>query len=348
MSVTSDDRNDDFKRQPTHDARLAGRIVEVARASGVDTAALCHAAGLSGRDLQSPGERVPLTAIYTLVEAARVMADDPLFGVKVASGVEVDVFDVLGFLILTSPTFGAAMGRTMQYQRLWNDGERYSLVVEEGRAHLRYEPFGPERPAHHLMAQMFAFDVGVNAPRLVAEPASAVAIRFRGEPPPDRAAYEVIFQAPVSFASPVDEVVLPADLFDQRMPLANEAMHAYFQRHADAALARLGPSSSLTDRVRTFVSDHLPERDLSLAAAAASLRMSARTLQRRLRAESTSYEDLVDDVRRGRAMVYLDARLTLAEVAHLLGYAEQSVFHRAFKRWTGMPPEAWRAHASRG
>lgn len=343
--MTSDARKADFARQPTHNARLAGRIIDVAAASGVDTAALCCAAGLSGVDLASPEIRVPLTSIYTLVEKAAAATSEPLFGVKVASGVDVELFDVLGFLVLTSPTFGIAMERTLRYQRLWNDGERYSLVVEEGRAHLRYAPFGPPRPAHRLMAEMFAFDVGVSAPKLVAEPVSATAIRFRGEPPPDRTTYEAVFNAPVTFASPIDEVVLPADILERAMPLANEAMHAYFQRHADAALARLGPEASLLSRLRAFVADRLPEGGASLASAAASLGMSGRTLQRRLRAEGTSFEDLVDGVRRARAMAYLDARVSITEVAYLLGYAEPSVFHRAFKRWTGMSPESWRAHA---
>ncbi|MDC0740431.1 AraC family transcriptional regulator [Polyangium mundeleinium] len=345
--MTSDAKNADFARQPTHNARLAGRIVDVAAASGADTAALCRAAGLSGVDLGSPETRVPLTSIYTLVENAAVAVGEPLFGVKVASGVDVEIFDVLGFLVLTSPTFGVAMERILRYQRLWNDGERYSLVVAAGRAHLRYEPFGAARPAHRLMAEMFAFDVGVNAPKLVAEPVSPEVIRFRGEPPPDHAAYRAVFHAPVTFGSPIDEVVLPADLFERAMPLANEAMHAYFQRHADAALARLGPETSLLSRLRTFVADRLPEGGASLAAAAASLGMSGRTLQRRLRAEGTSFEDLVDGVRRARAMAYLDARVSLAEVAYLLGYAEPSVFHRAFKRWTGMSPETWRAANTR-
>ncbi|MDI1479569.1 AraC family transcriptional regulator [Polyangium sp. y55x31] len=346
--MTSDARNADFTRHPTHSARLAGRIVDVAAASGVDAAALCRAAGLSGMDLGSPGNRVPLTSIYTLVENAAAAVGAPLFGVKVASGVDVEIFDVLGFLVLTSPTFGVAMERILRYQRLWNDGERYSLVIEARCAHLRYEPFGAPRPAHRLMAEMFAFDVGVNAPKLVAPPASPLAIRFRGEPPPDHAAYEAVFDAPVSFSSPIDEVVLPADIFERPMPLANEAMHAYFQRHADAALAELGPDASLLARLRTFIADRLPEGSASLASAAAAFGMSARTLQRRLRAEGTSFEDLVDGVRRARAMAYLDARVSIAEVAYLLGYAEPSVFHRAFKRWTGMSPEAWRAANTRG
>lgn len=341
--MTSGDRNSDLARQPTTFARFAGRVADVAAAHGADAGALLRRAGLSGADLRSPDERVPLAALYTLVEEAAAAVGGPLFGVKVATGIDIGLFDALGFLVLTSPTFGAAMERTLRYQRLWNDGERYSLLVESGRAHLRYEPFGADRPAHRIMAEMFAFDVGCNGPKLLADAPPPLAVRFRAEAPPDTAPYEALFGAPVGFASPIDEVVLPAELFDRPMPMANEAMHAYFQRHADAALAQLGPAPSLPDRVRAFVADRLPDGGATLEAAARSLGMSARTLQRRLRAEGASFEDLVDAARRARAMVYLDAHVSIGEVAYLLGYAEPSVFHRAFKRWTGTSPEAWRA-----
>ncbi len=71
--------------------------------------------------------------------------------------------------------------------------------------------------------------------------------------------------------------------------------------------------------------------------------MSPRTLQRRLGDEGTSVHALLDEVRRGRAAALLDADMAIGEVAYLLGYSEPSAFHRAFRRWTGVTPEAFRA-----
>jgi AraC-like DNA-binding protein len=343
LSVTSDARSADFPRRPTHWARLAGRIVDIARARGADADALRRSAGLVDVDLWSPDERVPLVSVYALLEATAEAVGTSLLGVTIASSIDVELLDALGFLVLTSPTFGAAMERTLRYQRIWNDGERYSMTIEGNRAHLRYEPFGPMRPAHRHMAEMFAFDVGINAPALVAEPAAPEVVRLRAEPPPDRSVYDEAFGARVVFGAAIDEVVLPAALLDQPMPQANAAMHAFFVRHADAILARLDPAPSLRERVRAFVADHLSDGRATLAHAAQALGISARTLQRRLQAEATSFEELVETVRRAQSMMFLDAHMSIAEVAYLLGYAEPSVFHRAFKRWTGTSPEAWRA-----
>jgi AraC-like DNA-binding protein len=342
-AVIRDARSADLTRQPTQWARLAARVVDTAARAGADADALRRAADLAGADLWAVEARVPLLSVYALLEAADAALVDPRFCEKVASGIDVEFYDALGFLILTSPTFGVSMERMLKYQRIWNDGERYAMEVEGDRAHIRYEPFGPSRRAHELMAELFAIDVAVNAPRLLSAPASPIAVRLRRPSPEDAVRYASLFGAPVAFAAPIDEVVLPAALLDRPMPLANEAMNAFFARYADATLARLEPATEIAVRVERLVAERLPDGGATLRATAAMLGMSERTLQRRLRAEGTTFEDLVDGVRRARSLAYLDARMPIAEVAYLLGYAEPSVFHRAFKRWTGHSPEAWRS-----
>ena len=76
---------------------------------------------------------------------------------------------------------------------------------------------------------------------------------------------------------------------------------------------------------------------------AAELNLSDHTFQRRLSAEGTSFTDLVDDTRKELAQHYLaDSRITLAEIAYLLGYADQSTFFRASQRWFGESPGDYR------
>ena len=93
----------------------------------------------------------------------------------------------------------------------------------------------------------------------------------------------------------------------------------------------------------------LPEREPVVATIAARLHMSARSLQRRLQSEGTSFAEVLSDLRRDMALRYLqDQRISIGEVAFLLGFLDVTAFHRAFKRWTGSTPAEYRRSARSG
>jgi AraC-like DNA-binding protein len=98
-------------------------------------------------------------------------------------------------------------------------------------------------------------------------------------------------------------------------------------------------TETLSDRVRALVVNATKGGDPSLAAIAARLRVHPRVLQRRLRREGTSHQQILDEVRRRVAAELMErSDMAICEVAYLLGYADPSAFHRAFKRWTGSTP----------
>ncbi|WP_172331174.1 AraC family transcriptional regulator [Mangrovicoccus sp. HB161399] len=105
------------------------------------------------------------------------------------------------------------------------------------------------------------------------------------------------------------------------------------------------PEEGLLHRVESAVLEHLPEGGAPpVALIAEDLGLSVRTLTRRLAEEGQGYRELVEDVRRRKAQLMLsDRTLSLAEIAFLLGYSEQSSFTNAFRRWTGRAPGAYRS-----
>ncbi|WP_437925524.1 AraC family transcriptional regulator [Sorangium sp. So ce291] len=335
-------------RAPTVWARTAAQLAGYAAERGADRAALIDAAGLTAAALADPDARVPLAAFYALIEAAVTAAADPHLGLGFAGRLQPEHFDALGFLAMSSPTLGEAFRRMLRYQQLWNEGERYTLEIRERRAHIAFTPFGPDRPAHGQMAEMFAFDALVNAGRMCGAPIRAVAVRFRHAPAADPEEKARRLGAAVQFEAPQTELVLPAEALDLPLPHANEALAAFLERQVGAIAAQLpgaaSPAPALADRVRALLGERLRE-GADLGALAERLRMSPRTLQRRLSDEGTSLHALLDEVRRGRAASLLEADMAIGEVAYLLGYSEPSAFHRAFRRWTGETPEAFRARA---
>jgi AraC-like DNA-binding protein len=101
-------------------------------------------------------------------------------------------------------------------------------------------------------------------------------------------------------------------------------------------------------RLRAALPDLLRAGEPTLAAAARQLAMSERTLQRRLAAEGTAFQALVDAERRDLALGHLRAgRLAVGEVAFVTGFSERSAFRRAFRRWTGTTPAAYAGRGHR-
>jgi AraC-like DNA-binding protein len=195
-------------------------------------------------------------------------------------------------------------------------------------------------------------------------------------PPPadpyhhDRAEYhDRHFGCRVAWNAPELTITFDAALLAVPLPRADPPLRGYLTRRADALRAALlddcrdgGPDDGSDGRadgppggppdvaahVRQRIEAALAHGPPRLGAVARALAMSERTLHRRLAAEGTSFAALVSAARRARAARLLgDPRLSCSEVAVLLGYAEPAAFFRAFRRWTGLTPRAWRAAAAR-
>ncbi len=331
---------------PTSWARVVALLIEFATRRGAPKQLLIDAGELHAAVLDQPDARVPLLALYAVIEKAAALTNDPCLGLHFAISLKLEDLDALGFLMITSSTLGDSLERMLRYQRLWNEGEKYAMQVTGDSVRFTYEQYGPRRPAHAQMAQMALCDFAVNGPRFV--PGLEVdEVRFREPLPPEVEEYERIFQRPVVFGARVDEVRFPTRLLELSLPDANEALCRFFERYAGERIQRLPQSRSLRERVRALLRKGLPDAKVKLEHIAAELHMSQRTLQRRLSDEGTSVHAELDEVRRQQALYFLETGAAIAELSWLLGYAEPSAFHRAFKRWTGQSPEAWRAEANR-
>jgi AraC-like DNA-binding protein len=123
-------------------------------------------------------------------------------------------------------------------------------------------------------------------------------------------------------------------------------LRRWLERQAAAILARLPASGDVRDEVQNALSSQMTAGDMGIDVVARRLATTPRTLQRRLARAGTSFATLCDDARRQAAHTYLaDTTLSIAEVTYLLGYSEPTAFHRAFKRWHGTTPQAFRARS---
>ena len=171
---------------------------------------------------------------------------------------------------------------------------------------------------------------------------TASSINFQ-HAPDDAHAFAQILGCTVRGGSSWNGVVVPRESWQLPLRRRDPVLRGLLESQADAALARLPQRGGLAAEVQRALTARAISGDARIGTIARQLAMSGRTLQRRLAAEGVSYQQLVDDARKEAAWRYLaEPTLAIGEVAYLVGYSEPAPFHRAFKRWYGMTPDAAR------
>lgn len=331
-------------------AMIGAMIVHVAAARGVDPAAMRAATGFDPARGLDPDARISLAEENLLWEEAARRTGDDAFGLHAAELLRPGAFDVLDYAVRTAPTLRASVERLARYNRLVHEVAEFSIRDREDVMRIEHGFRGTGPSQCRQSAEFTIASLVVIGTQILGEPLRPRAVEFHhgaSASPETAAEHRRVFGVAPRFAMPMNALEIDRAL-SQRPLQVDAALSRLVERHAESLLAALPPrTASTADRVRRALSSALNEGDVTLARVAAQLRMSERSLQRRLASEGESFDAIVDALRRELALRYLaDPRIAVAEVAYLLGYSEPSPFHRAFKRWTGRTPaEARRAVA---
>lgn len=334
---------------PTVLARIGGFIVEAARAQGVDAGLLVARTGFDPRAFFDPDHRIPLTLESALWSAAAELANDACFGLHAAVHVRAGAFDALDYVVRTAPDLLTGFHRLARYNRLVHDVAAFRVDDDGARVvveHLFELPgLAPDRHATDFTLATLV-EVGF---QMAGERPRPLSVAVSHPAPPDVQPYRDVFGVTPVFDAPVSRIVFEGGPLRRPLPDADPALSRIVTAHADRLLSGLEPShieSRIAGQVGRLISERLAHGLPTLKDIAKALGTSERSLQRQLAVEGTRFAELVDGVRRNLARAYLaDQRLALGEIAYLLGYAEPSPFHRAFKRWTGMTPAEARRRA---
>jgi AraC-like DNA-binding protein len=290
---------------------------------------------------------LPLASLAAFLDDAARTAGEPMLGVRVAERFPRGGYGVVEFSARSAPTIRAALARLVRYVALLNELVTVSLEEHGGTATIEQRIAGaPDCVGRHGNEFFVAFLLA-RASELTGARVIPARAWFAHEQPGEgevAALCESIGTTRVRFGAGANGVALPAGVLDAPVTTSDPPLLAILDDTAEKALAGRGRGARLIGLVRERIRATLGAEPPALGEVAKSLRMSARTLQRRLADEGVAFAALVDEVRRDLAEELVrDPRRPLGEVAFLLGYAELSPFLRAFKRWTGKTPADWRA-----
>jgi len=317
-------------------------MVRAAEARGFPTSDLLARASLTQAVLDDPDARIPGHAALQLWQALIERTGDATLQLAAPTQLPFGAYRVIDYLVGASATVGEGVVRFAQFFRLIADA--ISLTVEgepDGKRLCLKTAGGGAVPAVYV-DYVFAALVGRIRMRIRPE-LQLRRVELRRPPPEDPRPYEACFRAPVRFGAEGDCLCFSADEWAARIAGADEALARVLEAHARMLEARLpeAPTDFISE-VRGSIVATLPD-SADEDHVARALHISTRTLQRNLAAAGTTFRAVLDDVRSGLAESYLaDSRVSIPEVAFLLGFSEQSSFHRAFQRWTGSSPGRWR------
>jgi AraC-like DNA-binding protein len=303
-----------------------------------------HGRTLDGAD-QDPDAFIPFRHFAQLLEDAALELGDPCLGLRIGLATRPRDVGPLGFVLVNSATVGAAVENLVRYLGLHQTGAEISARVDRGYWRLAYRVLHPALSDFYQDAECtIGMLVGGMAHVGTGSPAE---VHFRRNAPAHGEAHrEALPGVTVRFDQPVDAVLVNPDVAEQTIVDADEHLLPILEQHAQLLLERAPGEDELHSRVKQAVARSLHCGQPRIAHVARTLGMGERTLQRRLSERGLTFNDVVDQVRERLARQNIAGDdVTLTEVAFLLGYSESSAFVRAFRRWTGETPRAYRKRA---
>lgn len=276
---------------------------------------------------------------------AVVQSGNPDIGLKAYGLVKPGIYDVVGYVMMSSPDLKSALQHFVRYCSLIDNGVDFSLR-QEGSV---YRLCGDRHGDSKSMPRQF-YDICTAA--LIAylrwlcgnTKFAPLGIEFIHPEPIDTREYHRTLQCPIRFNSSQYSILFDAAQLDSLLSTADAALANMHERFAEQRLHEQNSQLS-TWRVQQLIMERLSSGEPTIEEIAGALCVSKRTLQRCLKKEGTQYKDLLNETRREQAHLYLrHSHFSLQEVAYLLGFHEHSSFFRACSRWFGMTPGQYRSH----
>jgi AraC-like DNA-binding protein len=324
---------------PTLRWPLVGFVLDQVRACGGDVE------WLRRRFLLADGEAVmSLARFRELIDAAAEQAGDPFLGVHLAESVPRGPLGLLEFASTSAPTLGEGLRRIERYIALVNDAVEITIVEVGGEAHLEQRiPGEPECLGRHTN-EFFIACVLLQARLATGDAIVPTRVWFAHRRPDDISVLvDRLGTSQLVFGCEHNGLALPRALLDLPLRSSDPALLQWLDDQGEAALRERTNSDDFLGRVRNALRAQLAGGTPIVAQTARALGMSARTLQRRLGMEHTTFHAIVESVRADLALYHLNAGdRRLSDIASLCGYSELSAFLRAFKRWTGHTPSELR------
>ena len=335
---------DDDLTQPVVPSIYAAQLVQLCARWNISPRQLLQEAGIAQGTLDDPEARITARALGDLVLRALALTAEPGLGFYYGLQLKLSSHGVVGLAAMASATLRDAILVAERYLALRapylqllasNQGDQVEVELRSTLEH------ADPRLRVFITEALFTALIQI-AGMLLGHSITGV-VELSYPEPAHFPGFAHLWPGPARFGRPRNRLVFAAGLLTESLQMADEVAARRALSECERELSKLGEASTLLASVRR----QLAARSAgfpSLTELAHERHVSVRTLKRRLSEQGTSYRQLLDELRRDRALMLLErADQTVEEIAESLGYSDPANFNRAFRRWLGVAPSLWRA-----
>lgn len=296
---------------------------------------LLAAHGILRSQLGDPYALVPMARYIALFEQAAVEAGDPFLGARLGAALRPGDLGPIGMLFSLSPTIRVAFTRLSRYVSVLQGATGSGLVDEDDRVLWSYRLVDPAMWPRRQDSE-FTLSTSCQLLRSCFGPSwRPLEIHLEHPAPRDPELLRRLFRAPVRFDQPSNAIVIAAADAARVHRTEDRDLVAILERHLADLADEADEAPGLKEKVQSLIGIYLGHKPVTIAAIAAELGLSPRTLQRRLSDAGLSLREMLRDHRRALAAHHMAAaEAPMSKIAESLGYADSTVFWRARRAWS--------------
>lgn len=317
-------------------------LIQLASDRGLDGERLCRGLGFTPGELQDPAQRIACRQAVTLIRRTLEALPGQGLGLWVGHRNVLGTLGLLGHVLSLCRTLRDAFEVGARYQHTSGGIAVYSLHEGERETFVEVECRLPYADIQVFAVEEFFASLMVYSRALIGTGFAPLRFEFTHAAPAYLEAYACLLGPEVAFGCLHNRMVIASNWLDQPLPGHQPVALRQALTLLEMECAPLQQKASLLQTVERAIARDLPQ-GCRIDSVAADLNMSSRTLRRHLNEHGMTFDGLQEQVRQARAMSLLgNPRMAIERIAETLGYSDVRGFRRAFKRWTGLSPSAWR------
>ena len=329
--------------EPTMLASWILGMTRTIRLYGLNPEPLIDQAGIDPAQLTRYGERIPVSEANRFCKLAVELTGDEAIGLRVPECVTHSALYSLDVAMQVAATPREALDCLVRYAGVVSTSVRFKVVMDDGPCRLLFNKSFKQRVAAEPMDAFIAQVMSCEKKLFIDLGGFFYKVKMMRSMPMKPEVYKQLLGVEVEFETNEYSLLFNEDLLDVALPTSNPEMFHWCKTTLNNYLLRLD-KDDIQEKVGRLVLEMLPRGEVSRAEVASRLNLSERSLGRRLQERGSSFQGVLDSVRKDTARSLLACKdVDQFEIATQLGFSDSSSFIRTFKRWTGLTPGQYRS-----